>query len=369
MVCPLGGASRFPAVPDRVGEVTRAKTAAVVGERVSQRHRDAGRRLRRDNRGVAVIVRVAKIHLPVRTEEHIAVESDRLRGVEDIAYDSALELEGSRDIVRRLDRHDSAVFRVLRVHVSSVVGAAYLRETADASHRTENVYEPHQIVAPHVEDDSAARAEREPSLRVGAPPLVVVSAHERYVRRHSGSEHTAVIYLSRCLESGAEIGVGAAAVVHSALLRGLHEILALPQLDRHHLFGVDVLSGEHRFLRDLIVRGVVGEVHDKLDFRIVPDLLVRHLTDAVFLRLFGGPLRLYVGAADHLDRVVALRHVRKIDIRDHSAADDRGLYRSEWVHFIVPSFLFVTPVYSPAFSYAAFIFSRPALTFFSLLAQ
>ena len=306
MVYALGRAARLASQPQRVREVAHAQTAAVVGERMCHWHRHVRACFSRHHRRVAEIVRVAEVHLTVGAEQHEAVVSDRFGRRQQAAQRAALEFERAGEIVCRLDRHHLSVQRILRRRVASAVRLAYLRKAADPLHRSEQIYQPHQIIAAHVEYDSAARTEREPPLGIFTPALVVVAAHQRDISRDGRTENTAVVDLPRGLQSRSEVGVGRAAAVEPEPLRRLDEVKTLVEPDRHHLLAVDVLAGEQRILRDLVMRRMVGEVDDQLDSRVVPDFLVGHLTNAVLLGFRRRPLGLYIRDSDHLDGVIPL---------------------------------------------------------------
>lgn len=146
------------------------------------------------------------------------------------------------------------------------------------------------------------------------------------------------------LKTGAEEGVGRAAEHEPFLVRELDQLESFVELGGKRLLRVDVLAGEQRGARHLVVVSRTCNIQNDIDVRVGKKLIhiVVNFRYRVVLR---GVLRLFadeVADSDNLNFAEQLSDVFEVDAADASDTDKTDF---ECFHFDLPSFMiYLTPL-------------------------
>ena len=188
----------------------------------------------------------------------------------------------------------------------------------DSLDRTQDGCQSGQVIAAHVEADTAAAlAQVSQELTVDA----VVTA-DGSVSGNGLADQTLLNNVLCGLDGCAQEGVGSDTQVQALFVSQLHQLLALPQLNRDHLLGEDVLACFQALLDDGVVSGGNGQVDDHIDGRICADLLGGHSLAAVLFSLGLCSSGIQVRAANQLQNLeLTALDIAHVNIADGAAAD------------------------------------------------
>ena len=308
---------------DGPGHLRRAETAGVLLIPVRERefHRLTQRLLQVHRR--AELVRVAHGEDALRAVDLQAglLVLDAVGVHVQRAQNAVCVLHRRRDDVRHL--HIVCLAEARRADAGvDAVGVIRRRERSDRLNRAEDGGQRRQIIPAHVEADACALLGQ---MRQELGVNTVITGDGRAAAQGLADQALVHDVFGR-LHGGAEEGIGRDAQMQPLLVRDLHQLLALPEVDGDHLLTEHVLARQQRLLDDGIVGRGRGQADDHLDLRIRADLIEAHGLDP---ELRGAGVHTFhhqVAARDELhDRELPVREVRHVDIADRAAADDGGL--------------------------------------------